>query len=104
VFVDPRRIAQLLSRTGWEEIEVAAVDEPAWTGSDVDDVMSYICSQPVIRNVTADLDDPELTERVLASIAERYRARQRPDGIWVRAAAWLVTARRALSEAPTLLS
>ena len=35
-----------------------------------------------------------LTEQVLAAIAGQYRARQRPDGIWVRAAAWLVTARR----------
>jgi hypothetical protein len=28
-------------------------------------------------------------------IAEQYAARERPDGVWVRAAAWLVTAHRA---------
>jgi hypothetical protein len=39
--------------------------------------------------------DEALTERVLAAISEQYAARQRPDGVWVRAAAWLVTARRA---------
>jgi hypothetical protein len=35
-----------------------------------------------------------VTERVLAEVADQYAARQRPDGVWVRAAAWLVTARR----------
>jgi SAM-dependent methyltransferase len=94
LFVDPQQITGLLSGTGWEDIRVAPVNEPAWIGSDVDDVMSYVCGMPMIRNVTASLDDPALTERVLAAIAGQYRARQRPDGIWVQAAAWLVTARR----------
>jgi SAM-dependent methyltransferase len=94
LFVDPRQITGLLSRTGWEDIRVAPVNEPAWIGSDVDDVMSYVRGMPMIRNVTASLDDPALTERVLAAVAGQYHERQRPDGIWVRAAAWLVTARR----------
>jgi SAM-dependent methyltransferase len=94
LFVDPRQITGLLSGTGWEDIRIGAVNEPAWIGSDVDDVMSYVRGMPMIRNVTESLDDPVLTERVLAAIAGQYRARQHPDGIWVRAAAWLVTARR----------
>jgi hypothetical protein len=56
--------------------------------------MSYVRGMPTIRGLTASLGDA-LIERVLATIAERYSARQQPDGIWVRAAAWLVTARRA---------
>lgn len=94
LFVDPQQITGLLSGTGWEDVRVAPVNEAAWIGSDVDDVMSYVRGMPMIRTVTASLDDPALTERVLAAIAGQYRARQRPDGIWVRAAAWLVTARR----------
>jgi hypothetical protein len=47
---------------------------------------------PMIRSLTASLRDEALTERVLATIAEEYAARQRPDGVWVHAAAWLVTA------------
>ncbi len=94
LFVDPRQITQLLSGSGWEDVRVGSVNEPAWIGSDVKDVMSYICGMPVIRTLAASLD-PVLTARVLAAIEEQYDARQRPDGIWVRAAAWLVTARRA---------
>jgi SAM-dependent methyltransferase len=100
LFVDPRQITKLLSGTGWEDVEVTPVHEPAWIGSDVDDVMRYVGSMPMIQNFTAGLDDPVLSEQVLAAVAEQYRALQRPDGIWVRAAAWLVTARRALTQAP----
>jgi len=95
LFFDPGRIAELLSGTGWEDIQVASVNEPAWLGSDADDVMSYVRGMPAIRALAASLDNPPLTARVLASIEEQYQARQRPDGIWVPAAAWLVTARRA---------
>lgn len=94
LFVDPRRITALLSQTGWRDVRIIPVTEPAWIGSDVDDVMTYVRGMPMIRNLAADLHDPMLAERVLADIAEEYAARQRPDGVWVRAAAWLVTARR----------
>jgi hypothetical protein len=48
----------------------------------------------MVRELAGQVGDDALTERVLASLAEQYAARQRPDGIWVRAGAWLVTARR----------
>jgi SAM-dependent methyltransferase len=98
LFVDPGRITELLSGTGWEDVQVASVNEPAWLGSDVDDVMSYVRGMPAIRALAASLNNPSLTARVLATIEEQYQARQRPDGIWVPAAAWLVTARRTILE------
>jgi SAM-dependent methyltransferase len=95
LFVDPRRITDLLSGAGWRDIQVTPVTERAWIGSDVDDVMSYVSGMPRIRDLTVSLDDPRATERVLVTIAEEYAARQSADGVWVCAAAWLVTARRA---------
>ena len=95
VFVDPRQITELLSRTGWKDVRITPVTEPAWIGSDIDDVMSYVRGMPMIRNLTASLDDRALADRVLADVADEYAARQRSDGVWVRAAAWLVIARRA---------
>jgi SAM-dependent methyltransferase len=92
LFGDPRRVAGLLSGSGWADIHVEAVSGPAWMGSDVADVMSYVRGMPMIRGLIADLGDEALTERVLGTVAEQYAARQRPDGVWVRAAAWLVTA------------
>lgn len=96
LFVNPRQITALLSGTGWEDVEVTSVDESAWLGADVNDVMRYVLGMPMIRNLTACLDDPALSERVLDAVAAQYAARQRSNGVWVRAAAWLVTARRAL--------
>jgi hypothetical protein len=95
LFTEPRQVTELLSSTGWEGIQIDAVSEPAWMGSDVADVMSYVRGMPMIRSLAAQLGNEALTEQVLAVIAEQYAARQRPDGVWVRAAAWLVTAHRA---------
>jgi SAM-dependent methyltransferase len=94
LFVDPRRITALLSGTGWEDVGLRPISEPAWMGSDVADVMSYIRGMPRIRSLAADLGDGALLERVLSAVAGEYAAREQPDGVWVRAAAWLVTARR----------
>jgi ubiquinone/menaquinone biosynthesis C-methylase UbiE len=95
LFTEPRQLIELLSGTGWEGIQVDAVSEPAWMGSDVADVMSYVRGMPTMRGLAAGLGNEALTERVLAVIAEQYAARQRPDGVWVRAAVWLITAHRA---------
>jgi SAM-dependent methyltransferase len=95
LFVDPRRIAALLSGAGWADIGLRPISEPAWMGADVADVMSYVRNMPRIRGVAADLGDEALLERVLTAVAGEYAARERPDGVWVRAAAWLVTARAA---------
>ncbi len=92
LFADPRQVAGLLSGAGWQDIHIEAVSGPAWMGSDVEDVMSYVRGMSMIRSLAADLGDEALTERVLATVAEQYAARQRPDGVWVHAAAWLVTA------------
>ena len=95
LFTEPRRVTELLSGTGWGDIRVDAVSEPAWMGSDVADVMSYVRGMPMIRNLAVGFGNEAQTETVLAAIAEEYAARERPDGVWVRAAAWLVTAYRA---------
>jgi SAM-dependent methyltransferase len=94
LFGDPRQVKELLSGAGWADIRIEAVTGPAWMGSDVTDVMSYVRGMPMIRNLAAGLGDLVLTERVLATVAEQYAARQHLDGVWVHAAAWLVTAQR----------
>lgn len=93
-FYDPQQITKLLSGVGMERIQIDDINGPAWLGRDVPDVMSYVGGTPAIRNPPHDLDKVTF-QQVLTSIADQYSARQRPDGVWVRVAAWLVTARRA---------
>lgn len=95
LFEDPRRVTELLTGAGWEDVRTEAVNEPAWMGTDVAEVMSYMRGMRMVRDLSAELADDALTERALAAMAEQYAARQRPDGVWIRAGAWLVTARRA---------
>jgi SAM-dependent methyltransferase len=92
LFADPRRVTALLAGAGFVDVSVEAVHGPARIGSDVADVLGYVRATSRIRDLLAGVEEPR---RVLAAMAEEYAARQRPDGVWVDAAAWLVTAARA---------
>ncbi len=93
-FADPRWVADLLTAAGCADIRVEAVEELAWMGTGVADVMAYIGGMRRIRAVMAEIGDTARTERALASMAGEFAARQRPDGVWAGAAAWLVTTHR----------
>ena len=94
VFGEPRKITAILQRAGWTNVQVRPLTEPAWIGTNVADVMTYVRGMPVVRNLITELADDALIDRILASIAGQYASRQTADGVWVTAAAWLVTARR----------
>ncbi len=94
LFADPQQVTDLLSDAGWTKIRIEAVNEPAWMGSNVADVLDYVRGMRKIRALTTQLGDQARTDAALATMAREYAARQRPDGIWVGAAAWLVSARR----------
>jgi ubiquinone/menaquinone biosynthesis C-methylase UbiE len=94
LFADPAQITELLSGAGCANIGVEPISEPAWMGTDVADVMAYSRGMRLITAMIAELGDDKRAEEALAAIAATYAARQRPDGVWVNAAAWLVTANR----------
>jgi SAM-dependent methyltransferase len=94
LFEDPRRVTELLTDAGWTDVRTEAVNEQAWLGTDVADVMGYVRRLRMVESLIAELADDALAERALTLAAEQYAARQGPDGVWVGAGAWLVTARR----------
>jgi SAM-dependent methyltransferase len=94
IFADPIQLALLLSGAGWADVRIEAVTEPAWLGSDTADVMGFIRVMPRLQTLAAGLADDAKAERAWAAAAEQYAARQQPGGVWVEAAAFLVTARR----------
>lgn len=85
-FADPEWVSGLLTRSGFEGVSITPVVEPARIGSDVADMLAYQSNAPLVRN----FEGPR--EPGFAALAAEYGARQRPDGVWVTAAAWLVTA------------
>lgn len=91
-FSDPGRVTALLTDAGFTRIDVESVHEPARIGSDVDDVMTYIRQTTRVRDLLGRLPDAATVNRVLAAMAEQFTAHRSRDGVWVTAAAWLVTA------------
>jgi ubiquinone/menaquinone biosynthesis C-methylase UbiE len=94
-FADPGEVTEIIAAAGGTDIRVEPVNEPARLGSDVADVLGYVQGMGRFRTMLAGLDDPAVADRVLAGMAEEFAAREHPDGVWVEAAAWLVSARRA---------
>lgn len=90
-FADPDWVRALLAGAGYADVQVVGVREPARIGSDVSDVMGYLCDTSRVRELMATLD-ASVAARVRAAMTERLAACQRPDGVWVAAAAWLATA------------
>ncbi|MEJ3745279.1 class I SAM-dependent methyltransferase [Actinomycetes bacterium KLBMP 9797] len=92
LFADPQRMADLLIGAGFTGVRTTAVHGPARIGTDVADVLAYVGATTRVRELAARVDDEALVGRVFATMAEWYAARARPDGVWVDAATWLVTA------------
>jgi SAM-dependent methyltransferase len=97
LFTDPARLLPLLRSCGWDSVKASPVTEPVWIGSDVTDVMTYLSGMTMIRNLAAEAAHaagPDVVGAAMARLRDEFADRQRPDGIWVDGAAWLVTARR----------
>jgi SAM-dependent methyltransferase len=93
LFADPQQITDLLIGAGCTDIQIEPVTEPGRVGADVPEVVDYVKGMGTFRTMLAELGDPVLVERALASMAEQFAAHQRADGVWVPTAAWLVHAR-----------
>jgi ubiquinone/menaquinone biosynthesis C-methylase UbiE len=92
LFTDPRQITAMLSSAGWSDISVEPVSEPARLGADAADVVDYVRGNRRVRSLLAEIDDPALAQTALAAVREAFRPHERPDGVWVTAAAWVVSA------------
>jgi hypothetical protein len=91
-----RSLAEVLHERAYE---MSSLDGPGEANSRValDAVtphVAYVRDMRMVRVLADQLGDQGLTERALATVADDYAARQRADGVWVQAAAWLVTASR----------
>ncbi len=91
-FADRRWIERTLSEAGFGAVRVDEVREPARLGAGVADVLAYAMGTPQVRDLFAAVGDGDLARRIRAAIAEEFATRERPDGVWVQAAAYLVTA------------
>ncbi|MFF5081799.1 class I SAM-dependent methyltransferase [Actinoplanes sp. NPDC000266] len=85
-FADAAWIERLLTSAGYSEVRVRELREPARLGDDARDVAAYFMDSTQISELAAGRPGAE------EAIIEAFRARERPGGVWVEAAAYLVTA------------
>lgn len=89
---DPERICGLLDAAGFDDVDIAGVDEPFRVGSDPDDVLGFYRTMPVTRPALDESDEGTAAE-ISGTLREALAARQDAGGVALGAATWLVTAR-----------
>lgn len=90
---DPDRIEHVLTEAGYAEITTASVHAPLPLGQDADDVLTFITGTDLARRLLDPLD-PATAAKALDAVRDALRPHERPDGLALDGAAWLVTARR----------
>ncbi len=89
----PDRIDSLLGDAGLDDVAITAAEASLRLGDDADDAVGFIASTDIARAMLEPVDSGTAT-RAVDAVREALRAHQRPDGLFLSGAAWLVTARR----------
>jgi SAM-dependent methyltransferase len=88
---DTGYIRTVLTQAGWRDVEISEVCGPLRIGSDADDAVAFEVSDPDVADQLASAD-PVVAAQALTSLRAAFAVRQRDDGVWLAAAAWLVRA------------
>jgi len=83
----------VLAAAGFAEVEVTGVDEPLWYGPDAHSARAAMLALRGTQDRLAPLDaqrSADALDRLLAALASRCT----PDGVFLDAHAWLISARR----------
>ena len=88
-------LASALGHAGLTEVALSPLTEPWWVGDDADDA-TELFFETEGRVLDAWLE-PKDFERLASALRRRFSDHARPDGVWLPARAWLVSARSALA-------
>jgi len=88
---DPDVLNALLERSGYADVELTELDLPMPMGDTADDVVTFFRDHEFADVLFADVPD-DVADRAWSSIHSALAARETPDGIQLKGAAWLVTA------------
>lgn len=87
--IGSERARALLERAGFSAVELTPIEQPWWVGDDVDDAVEFFFETQG-RALDASAED---FARLTRALGRALRPHARADGVWLPAAAWLVTAR-----------
>jgi len=89
-FANPDRVRDILERAGFGEIEITAHDEKVGSG-DLDTMLSVCSRVGALGKILR--ENPELLTATLPAVRSALAAYDGPDGVKLKAATWVVTAR-----------
>ncbi|MFU8853407.1 class I SAM-dependent methyltransferase [Micromonospora sp. SL1-18] len=92
-FADPAVVRGVLADAGFVDVACVARQAAGTWGRDAADAGAFLAGWAPIQHQLDPLD-PAVTEGVRAALVEAMRPYEGPDGVRLRGAAWLVTARR----------
>jgi SAM-dependent methyltransferase len=87
------RVRDILSAAGCRDVNIEGVTEPLRLGADADDTVAFLRGTGFARRLFEDVDDATIGLAVDA-VREALTAYETEDGVVLRSAAWLVSARR----------
>ena len=90
---DPGRVDEVLTRAGFEQVATAPLEGQMWLGKDADDAVEFLGGTGLARALLESVE-PAVAQRALDAVRDALRPYERPDGVHLAGAAWLVTARR----------
>ncbi|MBZ5711729.1 class I SAM-dependent methyltransferase [Nannocystis pusilla] len=97
-FADRGRVLAILEAAGFRDVALAPFDAPLRFGrgdsreAALDDALAQAAEVGPLTRLLAGHDD-DLRRRALAAVRAAFAERAGPDGVFLRAAAWIVTAR-----------
>jgi SAM-dependent methyltransferase len=90
---DPDHARAVLRDGGFVDVDVRPLEAPMRFGDDVDDAYAFVSTLGITRGLLHDLD-ADAARDALAAVRRTLAEHQGPDGILLRGAAWVITARR----------
>jgi SAM-dependent methyltransferase len=90
---DPGRVDEVLTRAGFEQVATAPLEGQMWLGKDAGDAVEFLGGTGLARALLESVE-PAVAQRALDAVRDALRRYERPDGVHLAGAAWLVTARR----------
>ena len=90
---DPARVRSILEAAGFDDIELATIDEPMTFGTDADDAYGFLATMGIVEWLTHDLDAATRARRS-ATCGRPSRPTTSTTASASSSSAWLITARR----------
>jgi SAM-dependent methyltransferase len=92
-FAEPARVRRILEEAGLSDVEIDEASDPLRMGSDPEDVVAFMATDEMGRRVLEG-KDPDKVADALEAAREALRPYATPEGVSLRSAYWVVTARK----------